>query len=70
MHTNTTEFGSLIGLCDKLLCLSKNWRISNGMRQANQIAHELAQATRFIASPQFYNYCLPCIETIIINEMN
>jgi hypothetical protein len=24
MHTNTTEFGSLIGLCDKLLCLSKN----------------------------------------------
>jgi hypothetical protein len=44
-----------------------NCKVSYVMRQANQIAHELAQATCFIASHQVYNYCLPCIETIIMN---
>jgi hypothetical protein len=40
------------------------------MKQANRVAHELAQATRFINSPQFYNFYPPYIETIIMNEMN
>jgi hypothetical protein len=70
MHTNTIEFGSLIGLCRKLLCLSKNWRVDYVIRQANRVARELAQTTRFIINLQSYNYCLPCIETIIINEMD
>jgi hypothetical protein len=66
MHTNTTEFGSLIDLCRKLLCLSKYCMISYVRRQANRVVHELAQATSFIASPHNYNYCLPCIETIYL----
>jgi ribonuclease HI len=71
MHINATEFGSLIDICRKLLCLGKNCRVSYVRRQANRVAHELAQATCFIANTlQFYNYCPPCIETIIMNEMN
>jgi ribonuclease HI len=67
---NKTEFGSIISVCRDLLVLNNNCKVSYVQRQANRVAHELAQATRFIASPQIYNYCPPCIESIIMNEMN
>jgi hypothetical protein len=67
---NTTEFGNIIASCCTLLDLNQNCKVSYVRRQANRVAHELAQATRFIASPQFYDYCPPYIETIIMNEMH
>jgi ribonuclease HI len=67
---NMTEFGSIINLCHSLLVENDDWKINYVRRQANRVAHALAQATRFTASPKVYNYCPPCIEPIIINEMN
>jgi ribonuclease HI len=67
---NNTEFGNIIASCCRLLDLNQNCKVSYVRRQANRVAHELAQATRFIAGPQFYDYCPPCIETIIMNEMH
>jgi ribonuclease HI len=67
---NNTEFGNIIDYCCRLLSLNQNCKVSYVRRQANRVAHDLAQATRFIASPQFYDYCPPCIETIILNEMH
>jgi ribonuclease HI len=67
---NNTEFGNIIASCCRLLDLNQNCKVSYVRRQANRVAHELAQATRFIASPQFYDYCPPYIETIIMNEMH
>jgi ribonuclease HI len=67
---NTTEFGTIIDSCCSLLALNQNCKVSYMRRQANRVAHDLAQATRFIASPQFYDYCPLCIEIIIMNEMH
>jgi hypothetical protein len=67
---NDTEFGSIIDECRRLLVLNLNCKVSHVRRQANRVAHELAQATRFIASPQVFNYCPPYIELIIMNEMH
>jgi ribonuclease HI len=69
-HTNYTEFGSIIRMCRNLLSLNNNCKVRYVRRQANRVAHDLAQAARFIASHQVYNYCPPCIETTIMNEMN
>jgi hypothetical protein len=65
-----TEFGSMINLCHSLLVENDHWKINYVRRQANRVAHALAQSTCFTASPKVYNYCPPCIEPIIINEMN
>jgi hypothetical protein len=40
MHTNKIEFGSLIGMCRKLLCLSINCRVNYIMRQVNRIVND------------------------------
>jgi hypothetical protein len=65
MNTNNTGFGSLIDIWLKLLNLRKNCRIDYVRRQTNQVARDLAQTTRFITSPQFFNYCPPCIELLL-----
>jgi ribonuclease HI len=67
---NNTEFGVVINLCRTLLNSNVNCQASHVRRQANRVAHSLAQATRLYASPQVFNHCPPCIETIIINEMH
>jgi DNA primase large subunit len=66
---NNNEFGIIIELCRSLLNMIQNCNVSYVRRQANRVAHELAQATRFNASPQVFEYCPPCIKTIIMNEM-
>jgi hypothetical protein len=48
---NMIEFGSIITVCCDLLALNNNCKVSYVLRQANRVAHKLAQATRFIASP-------------------
>jgi hypothetical protein len=53
---NDTEFGSIIEECRRLLVLNLNCKVNHVRRQANRVAHELAQATRFTASPQVFNY--------------
>jgi hypothetical protein len=40
MHTNKIEFGSLIGMYRKLLCLSINCRLNYIMRQVNRIVND------------------------------
>jgi hypothetical protein len=52
-----------------LLSLRNNCKVSYVMRQANRVAHSLAQAARLTAGHQVYNYCPPCITTTIMNEM-
>jgi ribonuclease HI len=69
-QNNTSEFGIIIDMCRSLLVTNNNWKVSYVRRQANRVAHELAQATRFIASHHIYNYCPPCIEHFIMNEMH
>ena len=69
-HDNNTEFGAIIVKWRNLLDLNVNYSISYVRRQANRVAHDLAQAARFIASHQVYNYCPPCIEATIMNEMH
>jgi hypothetical protein len=67
---NVTEYGTAIEQCQCLLNLFPNCKVSYIRRQANRVAHELAQVARFYASPHIYDYCPPCIEHIIINEMH
>jgi hypothetical protein len=69
-QNNTSEFGIIIDMCRSLLVTNNNWKVSYVRRQSNRVAHELAQATRFIASHQIYNFCPPCIEPLIMNEMH
>ncbi|WJX28105.1 hypothetical protein P8452_16861 [Trifolium repens] len=69
-HTNNTEFGITTVMCQNLLSLYNKCQVGYVRRQANRVAHDLAQAARFIASHQVYNYCPPCIATTIMNEMN
>jgi ribonuclease HI len=67
---NNTEFGIIIELCRSLLNMIQNCKFGYVMRQVNRVAPELAQATRFNDSPQVFEYCAPCIKTIIMNEMH
>jgi hypothetical protein len=67
---NKTDFGSIFEMCLRLLIEFDNCQVSFIRRQANRVAHELAQATRVLASPQVYNFCPFCIEHIIMNEMH
>jgi hypothetical protein len=55
--TNYSELDSIVDMCRQMLVTYNNWKVSYVRRQANRDAHELAQATRLIASSQFYNYC-------------
>ncbi|WJX79086.1 hypothetical protein P8452_62240 [Trifolium repens] len=63
-HDNNTEFGAIIGKWRNLLDLNVNYSISYVRRQANRVAHDLAQA------PQVFNHCPPCIKPTILNEMH
>jgi hypothetical protein len=56
-------------MCRNLLDLRNNCKVSYVRRQANRVAHSLTQAARLKAGHQVYNYCPPCITTMIINEM-
>jgi hypothetical protein len=67
---NNREFGVIIDKCKSLLCHFQNCRVSYVRRQANRVAHELAQAARLYVSPQVFESCPPCIETTVMNEMN
>jgi hypothetical protein len=67
---NNTEFGAIIDCCRPLVSLYENCSISYVRRQVNRVAHDLAQASCFIAHLQVLNYCPFCIESTIMNEMN
>ncbi|MCH79748.1 hypothetical protein A2U01_0000504 [Trifolium medium] len=57
---NYTEFGAIIDRCRSLVNVYENCRISNVRRQANRVARDYAQASRFIVSPQVLNTCPSC----------
>jgi hypothetical protein len=67
---DSTEFGIIIETCRNLLTYFEHCKVSYVRRQANRVAHDLAQAARFNASRQVFNYCPPCIEATIVNEMH
>jgi ribonuclease HI len=67
---DSTEFGIIIETCRNLLLYFEHCKVSYVRRQANRVAHDLAQAARFNASRQVFNYCPPCIEATIMNEMH
>jgi 3-methyladenine DNA glycosylase AlkC len=67
---NLTEFGSIIRKCKHMLNLIQNREISYVRRQANSVALELAQVARSYDGQYVFDYCSPCIETILINEIN
>jgi hypothetical protein len=66
---NYTEFGAIIDRCRSIVNLYENCRINYIRRQSNRVAHNLAQPSRFITSPQILNSCPSYIEPIIFNEM-
>jgi hypothetical protein len=65
-----TEFGIIIETCRNLLLYFEHCKVSYVRRQANRVTHDLAQAARFNASHQVFDYCPPCIEATIMNEMH
>jgi hypothetical protein len=64
---NNTEIGAIIDCCRHLISLYENCSISYVQRQTNQVAHDLARASRFIAHLHVLN---SCTESTIMNEMN
>jgi hypothetical protein len=67
---NNAEFGAIIDLCRHLISLYENCSINYVSRQANRVAHDLTQASHFIAHLQVLNSCPSCIESTIMNEIN
>jgi ribonuclease HI len=62
--------GNVIEACRRLLNLNRNCKVTYIRSQANRVAHDSVQATRFTTSSHIYNYCPPGIETTIMNEMH
>jgi ribonuclease HI len=72
-HSNNhdaTEFGEIISHCKRLYSsFYVNSSVEFIRRQANEVAHSLAKAATYIASPQVLVDIPNCIEHILINEM-
>jgi ribonuclease HI len=72
-HSNKiddTEVGDIISHCRKLFssCYN-NSSVEFIRRQANEVAHRLAKAASYIASPQIMVNIPYCIEYLLINDM-
>ncbi|MCH79557.1 retrotransposon protein [Trifolium medium] len=67
---NYTDFGSIIEKCKNVLNLIQNCKVNYVRRQANRVTQELAQVARSYASHYVFEYCPPCIEVIVMNEMH
>jgi hypothetical protein len=64
------EFGQVMAASRRLFTSSfTNSQVEFNRRQANEIAHTLAQVVPFSASPTIYIYVPPCIKQSIANEM-
>jgi len=72
-HANqddTYEFGCIISSCRFLFSsFFTNSRVEFVRRQANGVAHVLAEEATLLASPVVYFHIPDCIESLIINEM-
>ncbi len=66
-----SDFSAVIMHCVHLLCTDlMNSHVKFIRRQANEVAHSLAQAALSEASFRTYSHIPTCIEPIIINEMH
>lgn len=64
-----TEFGCILATCKDSLKFFQNYGVSFIRRQANNIAHSLAKASRFCASHHVFYYIPTCISNLILNQM-
>ena len=63
-----SEFGSLVHYYRILLRESSGFKICYARRQANVVAHTIARASHFHASPTVLTYPLNCIHYFLSNE--
>jgi hypothetical protein len=72
-HSNNhdaTEFGEIISHCKRLYrSFYVNSSVEFIRRQANEVAHSLAKAATYVATPQTLVNIPHCIEHSLINEM-
>ena len=67
---DSSEFGCIITACKQLLVdRFQNSHVESSRRQANKVAHELAQAALSNPSPQVIDDVPTCIWHILANEM-
>ena len=67
-NQDLSEFGSLVHYCRILLCESSGFKICYARRQANVVAHTIARASHFHASPIMFTYPPYCINYFLSNE--
>ena len=67
-NQDLSAFGSLVHHCRILLCESSGFKICYVRRQANVVAHTIARASHFYASPIVFTYSLDCIHSFLSNE--
>nr|KYP34253.1 hypothetical protein KK1_044811 [Cajanus cajan] len=65
-----TEYGHVLRKCQLVLQSHSNLMVRFIKRQANQVAHTLARASRFHASSTSFDLIPPCIEILIFNELS
>ena len=63
------ELGSLLSNYRALLFSNATYALAYVRRQANRVAHNLAQASILHVSPSIFNHPPYCIDYIILNEM-
>jgi len=69
--SNYSDFGSVISHCRQLLNINlHNSKVEFSRRQANGMAHALAQAALLDASPQTFIEIPHCICDLLSNEMS
>jgi len=68
-NTYVNELGSLLSSCRALLFSNASYALAYVRRQANRVAHNLAQTSILHASPSIFNHPPHCIDSIILDEM-
>jgi len=66
---NESKFGNIIAICRIILQQHPNFKIGFVMRQANCVAHCLANASKSNARHQIFDLIPSCISTIVMNEI-
>jgi hypothetical protein len=60
----------IINKCKSLLCHFQICKISYVWGQVNRVTHKSFQVARLYASYKIFEFCPPCIVTIVMNEIN
>ena len=67
--SDISEFGNLIGNCRRLVLENPNVRISYVRRQANGVAHALAKAAHYYASPSLWQQVPSFLRDLLLSDV-